>query len=287
MKKRATILSMIVTALMTISSFAYTRVNCPKWIQDTNGWRLIDTETNMMVYSDFAYVGDDTYIFQNGYMLHDQWITMYDKYQYYCGSDGKVLKNAVTPDGYSVNAEGRYIDNGMPIQDSNYTVKELNFRVNASDYVVSTQEAVTQESSVQNNNASSLPVPSGIQKDESVFWGGDNLLTYYTIMSLYRNLKDPMSLKIKGAECITYTESNLPKDDLTCRACVIIYYAANSFGALNKDEYVFVLKSDGSGAVGNYYSTVPKKVINGWYKDAHVMENTKDILAVVEQNYWN
>lgn len=33
-----------------------------------------------MVYTDIAYVGpDDTYIFENGYMVHDRWITMYNK----------------------------------------------------------------------------------------------------------------------------------------------------------------------------------------------------------------
>lgn len=98
MKKKLLILSVIAATLFTTNGYAYITVNSPKWIQENNEWRLIDTGTGMMVYTDIAYVGlNDTYIFENGYMVHDRWITMYNKYQYYCGSDGRVLKKLSLP----------------------------------------------------------------------------------------------------------------------------------------------------------------------------------------------
>lgn len=44
-------------------------------------------------------------------MVHDKWIG-----DYYLGSDGAMLIGTVTPDGYSVDASGKWIS-GSPEED--------------------------------------------------------------------------------------------------------------------------------------------------------------------------
>lgn len=45
------------------------------------------------------------YYYQNGEMLKNQWIQNI----YYVGGDGAMLRNTVTPDGYTVDEDGIYV----------------------------------------------------------------------------------------------------------------------------------------------------------------------------------
>lgn len=45
----------------------------------------------------------------NGAAIKNSWGTDIYGYWYYTGSDGKILKNTITPDGYKVDANGRWI----------------------------------------------------------------------------------------------------------------------------------------------------------------------------------
>ncbi|NRY61531.1 hypothetical protein [Clostridium beijerinckii] len=40
-------------------------------------------------------------------MIKNSWGTDINGYTYYAGSDGKMLKNITTPDGYKVDKDGR------------------------------------------------------------------------------------------------------------------------------------------------------------------------------------
>lgn len=55
--------------------------------------------------SRWSNIGGKWYYFDNvGYMVHDKWIG-----DYYLGSDGAMLTSTVTPDGYRVDASGKWI----------------------------------------------------------------------------------------------------------------------------------------------------------------------------------
>lgn len=60
--------------------------------------------------SSWQLVGGKWYYFRDwGGMAHDAWIQNWDKKWYYVGSDGAMLTNTRTPDGYYVNAAGVWI----------------------------------------------------------------------------------------------------------------------------------------------------------------------------------
>lgn len=69
-----------------------------------SGWKLIDNEWYF-----FNTLHDGTF----GRMLTGwQWV---DGYCYYLGTDGKMYANTTTPDGYTVNANGAWTENGTPV----------------------------------------------------------------------------------------------------------------------------------------------------------------------------
>ena len=79
---------------------------------------------SMSEFTGWQLINDKWYYFDNvGYMVHDKWIG-----DYYLGSDGAMLIGTVTPDGYSVDASGKWIS-GSPeetifenfIQNEEYT----------------------------------------------------------------------------------------------------------------------------------------------------------------------
>lgn len=71
----------------------------------TYGWKYIDN-----VWYFFNPVHDGTFgsMAANGW----QWI---DGYCYLFGPDGKMYANTVTPDGFTVNADGQWLENGVPV----------------------------------------------------------------------------------------------------------------------------------------------------------------------------
>lgn len=59
----------------------------PEWKQDAKGWRVQRP--------------DGSYLQGEWYLYNNQW--------YYLGADGYMLTNATTPDGYTVNADGVWV----------------------------------------------------------------------------------------------------------------------------------------------------------------------------------
>ena len=99
MRKKLSVISMIIALMMTAPAYAgQWRVdNTGWWYQEDNGsypreaWRFIN--------------GSWYYFYSNGYMAHDAWISGL----YYVGSDGRMLTNTITPDGYQVDANGKWV----------------------------------------------------------------------------------------------------------------------------------------------------------------------------------
>lgn len=72
-----------------------------------SGWKLID---NIWYFFNVNHNG--TF----GKMLTGwQWV---DGYCYYLGQDGKMLANTITPDGYQVNSDGQWVENGVAVYES-------------------------------------------------------------------------------------------------------------------------------------------------------------------------
>ena len=75
-----------------------------QWQRDSRGW-WYQNDNGSYPRSTWQQIDGAWYCFDGaGYMLHDTWIN-----GYYVGSDGKMLKNTITGDGFMVNGEGQYI----------------------------------------------------------------------------------------------------------------------------------------------------------------------------------
>lgn len=90
------------------------------WFLDqTDGkWYYLD-EQGVMTYG-WKYIGDTWYFFNPvhdgtfGSMAADGWRWI-DGYCYLFDKDGKLYVNTVTPDGFTVNADGQWMENGVPV----------------------------------------------------------------------------------------------------------------------------------------------------------------------------
>lgn len=75
-----------------------------EWKQDSVGWWWQNDDGSYPV-SEWKQINGKWYYFENtGYMVANRW-----EGNYYLGSDGAMLINAVTPDGYTVGADGAWI----------------------------------------------------------------------------------------------------------------------------------------------------------------------------------
>lgn len=81
-----------------------------EWKLDANG-RWYEKDDGSYVVSDWLNDNGKFYYFNaDGYMLSNVWIG-----NYYVGSDGAMLTNTTTPDGYYVGADGMWIEGGSPV----------------------------------------------------------------------------------------------------------------------------------------------------------------------------
>lgn len=92
-----------------VSPNATTNVTQKGW-QSYNGKWFYYNSSGEMLKKQISTIDGDTYYFdENGIMITKAWV-QYDGYSYYFGADGKMLTNTTTPDGYRVDARGRYIE---------------------------------------------------------------------------------------------------------------------------------------------------------------------------------
>ena len=67
-------------------------------------WEVYQYTTGDVPKSEWRQIDDYWYYFnESGYMVTDQWID-----RYYVGSDGKMLTDTITPDGYYVDETGAW-----------------------------------------------------------------------------------------------------------------------------------------------------------------------------------
>lgn len=102
MRKRVItlVLALIMLAVWMVPSYA------SGWAQDTAGWKYVQEDGSLKKSQWFQDVSGKWYYFEkSGYIAHDKWIDNI----YYVDSNGVMLVNAKTPDGYWVGADGKYI----------------------------------------------------------------------------------------------------------------------------------------------------------------------------------
>lgn len=93
-----------VIAALFVTAFSIP-VFANSWQRDSVGWKY-QFDDGKYAANSWQSIDNVWYFFNSkGYMLTDQWIDGL----YYVGSDGAMLKNATTPDGYRVDANGKYI----------------------------------------------------------------------------------------------------------------------------------------------------------------------------------
>lgn len=89
------------------------------WVQDSTGWRYQNTDGSYLT-NIWKEIGGAWYYFEgNGYMAANKWIG-----NYYVGSNGAMLTNTTTPDGYKVDENGAWIKESTQTPNDNiYTLR--------------------------------------------------------------------------------------------------------------------------------------------------------------------
>ena len=77
------------------------------WLLDSVGWWYCNADKTYTV-NNWQYIDNKWYYFDEVGYMKTGWILWNSKW-YYCGSDGAMLANTTTPDGYYVGSDGAWI----------------------------------------------------------------------------------------------------------------------------------------------------------------------------------
>lgn len=131
MKKKIFALIALLSALASFPASA-------KWVQDEYGWRWQMNDGSFVLGQTIMDgTGDEYFADNDGYIYTNKWIPkaavlypdetgkyqVVDGYWYYVDDSGKFLSNTKTPDGYTLDKNGRWVNNGKPVA---ITIEEYN-----------------------------------------------------------------------------------------------------------------------------------------------------------------
>lgn len=77
------------------------------WLQDSVGWWYCNADRSYTV-NNWQFIDNKWYYFNEVGYMKTGWILWNSKW-YYCGTDGAMLANTTTPDGYYVGSDGAWI----------------------------------------------------------------------------------------------------------------------------------------------------------------------------------
>ena len=101
----------VISSALIFPSFAQRQA---EWKKNDKGWWYEEADGSYPT-SAWKYINNKWYYFDNiGYMVENRWIG-----NYYLGSDGAMLVSTRTPDGYYVDASGKWIEDKKPAK-TNY-----------------------------------------------------------------------------------------------------------------------------------------------------------------------
>ena len=115
------------------------------WFKENGLWYYLDTETGQMA-TGIHKVNDETYYFDANGAMQTGWKQLDGKW-YYFQTDGSLLRNDITPDGYTVNAEGVWAT-GKSEETTQTTKVE-----HKQDKVTETTQAVKKETNTETNSS--------------------------------------------------------------------------------------------------------------------------------------
>ena len=142
--------------------------------KQTSRWlHLKDSSVNLE--GNWYYLNDDSKMQTGGWFKHDDaW--------YYIQSDGSLLRNGTTPDGYKVNAEGVWT-----ISKSDETTKETKVE-HKQDKVTETTQVVTKETDTETNSSVVNEKDQAIEPlSETTEENNQLVLRYYLIFKIKKN----------------------------------------------------------------------------------------------------
>ena len=119
------------------------------WFKYTGKWFFLDYETGKMV-TGMHEVSGDNYYFNKAGEMQVGWIQEKGEW-YYFKASGAMLRNGTTPDGYKVDAEGRWLPNGVTTTTTTTTTTSTTETTTAAEET--TQEQTTQETTVETTTA--------------------------------------------------------------------------------------------------------------------------------------
>ena len=117
----AIIMSLLLPSFFTVKTCAkgydtYSIQCIGKWKKNNTGW-WYENADGSYPQSEWKKINGSWYYFgNNGYMLESQWIG-----NYYVGSNGAMLVNTTTPDGYKVDENGKWIEERQAMWKKNNT----------------------------------------------------------------------------------------------------------------------------------------------------------------------
>lgn len=102
--KKHVLLTAVLAMVLSLST-VFTSL-AGQWQQNATGWWYQEDNSSYSVNAWKELNGKWYYFNHDGYMVSNAWVD-----NYYLGSDGAMLTNTTTPDGYAVGTDGDWIQN--------------------------------------------------------------------------------------------------------------------------------------------------------------------------------
>lgn len=120
-----------------------------EWKQDSVGWWY--TEGNSYIQNGWKLINNNWYYFDNNGYMKTGWIQDTSGKWYYLSSQGNMLSNTVTPDGYTLNTDGSW---NVSVQKTESKQMASAPTVAISDSSINEAKKDTTQQNEENNNTS-------------------------------------------------------------------------------------------------------------------------------------
>lgn len=113
------------------------------WIQEAGKWYYLEATEGIMI-TGLKEINGKYYYFNGSGEMHTGW-KWFDGYYNFFTASGEMIRDGITPDGYKVDSEGRWLPNGVTTTTTSTT--------ETTTAEETTQEQTTQETTVESTTA--------------------------------------------------------------------------------------------------------------------------------------
>jgi hypothetical protein len=160
----------------------------------------------------------------DGAMVANKWAQDSSKKWFYLGTDGAMVVNTVTPDGYTVGADGAW--DGKPANTT--PVTPVTLAVSSVSAIAANQIEVTFNSSVTDTSkiATAVTSSSGATVATTATWNADN--TQAVLTTSYNLTEDTYSVNVKndttdlGTSSVAITAQKVAKIEITSTVLSVV-----------------------------------------------------------------